>query len=157
DPSGRTVASASFDDTISLCEVATGKEVRIKGTQRDISSVAFAPDGKRLATGGRNGRVKLWDVTTLEQRADLKGHTGPVYSITFNRDGRVLASGGADGLVNLWDPTTGQALAKAGLVPGTPVGRSQVRLTGHTGPVYAVAFTRDGKILATGGKTSDEH
>jgi WD40 repeat protein len=110
-PDGKTLASASLDQTIKLWDVATGQErATLKGHTGWVDSVAFSPDGKTLASADHDGVVRLWDVAFGEERAVLKGHTGPVYAVAFAPDGKTLASasGGADQTIKLWDPLTGQ-------------------------------------------------
>ena len=82
-----------------------------KATPTYVSSVAFAPDGKTLATGSWDRTVKLWDVTTGKELATLKGHTDAVSSVAFAPDGKTLATGSVDQTVKLWDVTTGKELA----------------------------------------------
>ena len=105
-------------------------------TPARCTSVAYAPDGATLATGGDDGTVRIWDARTGQQQHQLTGHTGPVYAVAYAPDGATLATGGDDGTVRIWDARTGQ---------------QQQQLTGHTGPVYAVAYAPDGATLATGG------
>jgi hypothetical protein len=64
--------------------------------------MAFAPDGRRLATGGAESVVKLWDVSLMQVVVDLTGHEGPVNSLAFSPDGNTLASASADATVRLW-------------------------------------------------------
>jgi WD40 repeat protein len=103
-----------------------------------VQAVAYAPDGRLVASGDDGGAVRLWDAETGQPAGGpLVGHEGPVRAVAFSPDGRRLASAGEDGTVRLWDATTGQAV-------GAP-------LTGHEGAVHAVAFSPEGQRLASGG------
>jgi WD40 repeat protein len=69
-----------------------------------VDSVAFAPDGKTLASGCKDRTIKLWDARTGKLLRTLTGHTGRVESLAFSPDGRLLATagGGGDTSVRLW-------------------------------------------------------
>src|SRR5207237_1344803 len=89
--------------------------------------------GKTVASGSHDNTIKLWDVASGRERAQLR-HTGAVRSLAFSHDGKVLASGSNDMTVKLWDVATGVELAT---------------LRGHDHGVRGVAFSPDGKTLAT--------
>jgi WD40 repeat protein len=136
-PDGKTLATGSFDHTVQLWDVETGRQIGEPLTSQNgpTESMAFSPDGKTLATGGGDGTVRLWDVATGHQSGHtLAADSGFISAVAFSPDGRTLASGG-NGAV-LWDVATGHQVGH--------------RLTGHTGPVDSVAFSPDGKTLATG-------
>ena len=79
-----------------LWDVKAGKErARLSGHEGGVRALAFAPDGRTLATAGtRDGVVRVWDVGTGAERAALVGHTVPVFDLVFRADGRALASAG---------------------------------------------------------------
>jgi WD40 repeat protein/serine/threonine protein kinase len=111
-----------------------------------VNCVALSPDGKRLASGGREPVVRLWDADTGKELANLLGHTNAITTVAFSPDGGTLASGSGDGSVRLWDMSR---------VPSSPPAGRPARLDertvlqGKQGTVYCVAFSPDGKTLAT--------
>ncbi|HEU0173509.1 MAG TPA: protein kinase [Blastocatellia bacterium] len=109
----------------------------LKGHGDYVTSVAFSPDGKKLATGSWDGAAKLWDVGAGRELATLKGHRTYVFSVAFSPDGKRLATGSWDHTAKLWDAVTGRELAT---------------LKGHGDGVWSVAFSPDGKRLATGSR-----
>jgi WD40 repeat protein len=68
----------------------------------DIWSGAYSPDGTKLATGGLDGAVKLWNAETGELLATFH-HKLAIHTVAFNQDGTRLASGSRDGTVRIWE------------------------------------------------------
>jgi WD40 repeat protein len=116
-PDSRRLASCSRDLTVRLWQVnplppsppGEGGVRRVTecrvltGHTDEILALAFHPDGKRLATGGRDGAVWLWDLNRGEEMARLPGHITYIWSLAFSPDGATLASGSGDFTVRLWD------------------------------------------------------
>jgi WD40 repeat protein len=69
----------------------------------DLVSVAFAPDGRTLATGTRDGRIFLWELATGQKRGELLGHEKAILSLAFSPDGRLLAASSAEAPVYVWN------------------------------------------------------
>src|SRR5262249_26522761 len=102
-------------------------------------SVAFSPDGRRLATGGEANTVKIWDVQNGQPLRTLEGHNGDVYAVAFSPkdDGGLVASAGEDSAVKIWDSHTGKVVRS---------------FRGHTGLVTSLAFSPDGRLLVSGSR-----
>jgi WD40 repeat protein len=107
----------------------------LKGHADYVSSVAFSPDSKTLASGSYDQTIRLWEVASGQSLRELKGHTGAVRSMAFSPDGKTLPSGSYDQTIRLWEVASGQSLPE---------------LKGHTGAVRSMAFSPDGKTLASG-------
>ena len=73
-----------------------------------VSSVAFSPDGKRIASGSKDKTVKVWDAETGQEVLTLKGHPNWVTSVAFSPDGKRIVSGCPANTVKVWDAETGK-------------------------------------------------
>ncbi len=115
-PDGKTLASASFDQTVRLWDVASRQALGepLKGHSSFVYSVAFSPDGKTLASASRDQTVRLWDVASRQALGEpLKGHSDAVYSVAFSPDGKTLASASVDQTVRLWEVNPPSWIARA--------------------------------------------
>jgi WD40 repeat protein len=109
----------------------------VKGHTDKVLSVSFSPDGKTLASSGRDGTIHLWDAETGEDKGILRGHFGSVRCVSFSPglNGKMLASGGSDKTIRLWDIESGE---EKGI------------LRGHSRKVTSLSFSPDGYTLASG-------
>jgi len=125
----------SSDCTIRIWDTATGRvEQTLEGHFRRVNSVAFSPDGSKLASGSNDYTIRMWDVATGQVEQILKGHSDSVSSVTFSPDGSKLASGSYDTTIRMWDVATGQV---------------EQTFEGHSRWVHNVMFSSDGSKLAS--------
>ena len=122
-----------------------------------VDTVAMSPDGMCLATGGRDKTVKLWHVETQQCFQTLSGHIGRIVSLVFSPDGTRLVSGGGDN----WEMRKNADGTTSSFSDGdSPVDRTakvwevatgeNIATLENSGMVRGVAFSPDGKCLATG-------
>jgi|SRR6516165_2020628 WD40 repeat protein len=135
---GTLVASGSGDKSVRLWNPADGKEVKNLGSHANsVFGVAFSPDGKTLASAGADGLIKLWEIAGQKELKTLKGHDGPVTGVVFSPDSAsVYSIGLIDRTLRQWNVAMGTELKKLGPTPDDP---------------YGIAWSRDGKMLATSG------
>jgi WD40 repeat protein len=172
----RIVLGANYPDTrVRLWDVRAGKPIAVMQRHANtITSLAFSPDGTRIASASWDQTVQLWDGKTLQPIATLRGHTAPVGEVLFSPDSQHLISTCQDGAVRLVDAQTGELRAvllghadlphavfsRDGALLMTVASDGSLRLwdvkqhqrsilRGHTGFVYDVAFGPDGEQVAS--------
>ncbi|MDR6598384.1 WD40 repeat protein [Saccharothrix longispora] len=156
-PDGRTLATGTGEPGVRLWDLSDPTRPAPLGSPltdvgEAVVSVVFSPDGRTLATGGGDAAVRLWDVSDPARPTPvgepLAGHEHSVNSVAFSPDGRTLATGSSDSATLLWDIST----------PGRPAPTSYplandadaTRLSGRSDAIFSVAFSPDGRTVATG-------
>jgi len=134
-PDGKTLASASADNTIKLWNLQSQKPIATLAGHSDwVYSVAFSPDGKTLASASWDNTIKVWNLQSQKPIATLAGHSNEVRSVAFSPDGKTLASASYDNTIKVWNLQSRKPIAT---------------LAGHSNDVRSVAFSPDGKTLAS--------
>jgi serine/threonine protein kinase/DNA-binding beta-propeller fold protein YncE len=146
-PDGKLLAVAGHDGTVQVWDSSTGRVVQTLGKAGAVvRGVAFSPDGKQLAAGGWDKTVRVWDLATGKEALSLPGHSASVSGVAFSPDGRRLASttgneaGYEPGELKVWDLDS-----RKGILTLHGDG------TGVAARLLSVAFSPDGRQLATGG------
>jgi tetratricopeptide (TPR) repeat protein len=155
-PDGHRLATASQDHTAQIWNTTTGQQLIIFTHDKPVRGVAFSPDGHQLATASDDKTARIWD-TTSGQQLTIFTHDKPVRGVTFSPDGHQLATASDDKTARIWDTTSGQQLAEvthsdsaqASPMEERPFWRSQLAWATHKGWVQGVAFSPDGRRLAT--------
>jgi WD40 repeat protein len=143
-PDGTKIASGVSDDPgpgpkiriwciddchVRIWDAATAQcTATLRGHSDKVYSVAFSPDGAKIASGSIDGTVRIWDASTAQCTATLQEHSDSVYSVAFSPDGTKIATGSEDKTVRIWDAAiarctaTLQWLWDLGRGPGEPRG-----------------------------------
>jgi len=188
-PDGSKLAIGTMWSGVDLLDAASGVELakislECPEEERDYcehigpdfsyDSVAFSPDGTKLAIASSDKTARIWDLVSSKEQARLK-HEGSVNSVSFSPNGSILATASADGKARLWDVVSGTMLAEARLkgsakaIDYSPDGSKiavasdnesvsiwdssltrQLIQIWQEGSVGTLAFSNDGLYLATG-------
>lgn len=131
-PDGETVAVSEYQDILFARKGA--KAPRLKGHTKDVTALAYTPDGSVLVSGSADCSVRTWDAAGVRALATLGTHQDEVTSVAMHPSGAYAASGSKDRTIKLWSLRDGRCLAT---------------LAGHGGAVSSVAFSGDGKFLGS--------
>jgi WD40 repeat protein len=173
---GATLFGTCFEPAIRRWDVKTGEEKSaLKGHEKRADSLDSSRDGKLIVSGSDDNTVRLWDAAEGKELCVLRGHKIRPSAAVFSPDGRTVASRAYDGTVRLWEADGGKEVRRWEASNGnslsfsadgrflagdvgqtvrvweTATGREALALTGHRGPVWRVAFSPDGKRLASAG------
>ena len=159
-PDGQWLVSGSFDRTVKVWRTVTGAlERTLTGHRQAVVGVDVSPAGDLVATGSDDSSVRLWRASDGSLVRTLTGGSNHVYTVAFSADGQWLASGGREkgALGTLWNKVLGERRGKRSPTVRLWRVRDGVllqALAGHSGDAWFVAFSPDGRWLASSG--SDE-
>jgi WD40 repeat protein/serine/threonine protein kinase len=108
-PDGRCLATASWDGTVRVWEIKSGKLLHTFRHGDRVACVAFHPNGRQLASGSCDNTAKVWDLDTDREVDTLRGHIGYVMALAYSPDGKLLATASGHryaGEVQLWETAT---------------------------------------------------
>ncbi len=138
-PDGQTLASGGIDYAVRLWD-REGNPLTVfradTAMRNDINGLAWSPDGRKLAAAGQAASIREWDVAAGEEVAIYRIVGGTwARGVAYSPSGDILATTGSDRALTLWDVSEGTQIA---------------RLLGHEAPIWSVAWSPDGTMLATG-------
>jgi WD40 repeat protein len=174
-----TRLAIALDRTVSVRDLSTGGCENSILDVPGVTALTFACDGRTLATGHRDGTVRIFDLPSGRERVGLRAHSYAVMTLAFSDDARMLVSASPwDTVARIWDTATGrrlvsvqdrsgpiqaatfapngETLATAGraekvMLWSIPTGRKLAVLEGHDNSMCALAFAPDGRTLAAAG------
>ncbi len=163
---GRWLLTCSYDNTARLWDVQDMTQPQLMTTLVGhtwwVWSADFEPgfvpeEGgrNRLVTVGQDGKGILWEITesgsVARPRVEFLKHEGPIYAVAWHPTESLIASAGYDRQIHLWNPEEIEPFDFTAAVGGEKLREQTSRLlTGHIGPVRAVRFSRDGRLLVSG-------
>jgi WD40 repeat protein/serine/threonine protein kinase len=133
-PDGRELAVSAGLRILLFHPTNTNPHRVLSGHSEVVRSLAWAPDGSRLASAGDDSLARIWHLDRDEPETVLTGHTAPVYAVAWNPDGSRLITASWDSFIKLWDPVAGVELCS---------------FAEHASQVAAAVFSPDGFSFAS--------
>jgi eukaryotic-like serine/threonine-protein kinase len=137
-PDSRWLATGGwFSSHVKIWDVIDGRlRQTLSGHRFSLRSIAFSPDGQRIACGSEDGAIEVWDVSSGRILFTIDGDSDFARSVAYTPDNKRLISAGDDGVVRIWDAATGQL---------------RRMLKGHSKGIRTMAVSPDGRYIASGG------
>ena len=137
------VETPLFDKSVHIWEARTGRRAATYNAHaKSVTSLAWSPDGRYIASGDRNRQIHVWEPTNTANPLVFRGHTKIVNAVTWSPDSTCIASASDDTTVRIWQIDTHN---------------ERYMYKGHADKVNAVAWSPDGKRIASGGSDTMIH
>lgn len=136
-PDDRYLISGSYDGTIKLRDVVTGKIIRtLSGHKKAVASITVTVDGRFIVSGSDDNTVKLWDISTGKLIRTFSGHSAGITRVAITKDGRYALSGSFDKTVKVWELATGRLITT---------------FSGHSDYIRSISIHNDGQHVVSVG------
>lgn len=142
------VTSVAFNPINDNLACGTGNEVLVfdekyhliltlQGHEKAVNTVAYSPDGKMIASGSSDNKIKTWDAASGQELKSFDAESKEITSVCFSSDNKYVASGGKNGIVKLWSATSANKISE---------------LADYKSAISSVAFSPDAQYVAAGGE-----